>query len=177
MEFRTEISLVYPWFTLIKCQPRCRINMVKHPEWDKIVSKIGESPHPRHCEEVNGNREENEVGPCQDENVEDPESAFIQIVGIWAFVSITSSHHRSHFRQRWLLQGTLNFWQARIAVCKLKRVWRNLMLRFESHIRSMSSRSTKFFTTSKQFKLAQTSYTISLDKMFMLLFAVVLKVI
>ena len=62
------------------------------------MSDVGESPNPRHREDIDGNREKNDMGPGQDENVEEPEASPVHVIGVRIFMSVTSGHHHGHHK-------------------------------------------------------------------------------
>ena len=69
---------------------------MKDPERDCIVTHVRKGPDPGDREHVDGYREEDQVGPCQDEDVEEPEPAAVHVVGVGVFVPVASSHHHGH---------------------------------------------------------------------------------
>ena len=69
---------------------------MEDPEGDGVVTNVCKGPDPRHGEEIDGNGEEDDVGPHQDKDVEEPEPAAVHVVGVGVFVPVASSHHHGH---------------------------------------------------------------------------------
>ena len=69
---------------------------MEDPEGDGVVTNVCKGPDPRHGEEIDGNGEEDDVGPHQDKDVKEPEPAAVHVVGIGVLVAVASCHHHGH---------------------------------------------------------------------------------
>ena len=57
---------------------------------------ICECPHPGHTESIQGDAQQNQMNPTQDQDIENPKSTAVHVVGIRVGIPVTPGHHSNN---------------------------------------------------------------------------------